>query len=165
MKNILLLVLLGSVFFSCEDDDICTESYTSRLFIKSYEYRTGNDLTIDSFVTKTIDTLYIERINSDNTSDYFISTNSNTLLIPIDETSESPTRFNFYLSEDASEDEKTKIILNYTKTENYVSKACGFRYEFSDISYEVTNQGFIDSIAQNLNSITNESSPHFSFFH
>lgn len=171
MKKIIALLLLCFAVTNCEKDDICsdTTSTTARVFIQFY-----NSANIDNF--KNAAKLRVQGVGVANDvalSDYNIVT-TNKVYLPL-KTTETETQFilhkDYVLNDDGSTEGSSDIItISYTPTLEYVSKACGYKTVFENVTITVevdSNSDWIDRITSMTNNqpISNEDEAHFNLFH
>lgn len=154
--NFIISVTLLNIFFfiSCEDDrEICGEGTTARLVIKFYNGAT-NEVAGQSGVFSTTDF-----------SDYSFSS-KDSIQLPLSLKNSVDTLF-YKASKDATDIDT--IALSFMRTEEYVSKGCGFKINYTDVNATLgaTNSN-IKKIAFNPNlldtndqiSITDETEAH-----
>jgi hypothetical protein len=125
MKKIQLLFicLLTATFLSCEKDDICdaTTDTTPKLIIEFYDI-------LNPTVKKNVTNLAVKEINS-STSLTFTGTFK--IKIPL-KTNLDLTKFSFILnSTDAAIDNEDFLQFNYSRQNLFVSRACGFKTNFT----------------------------------
>jgi hypothetical protein len=143
MKKILLLACLFSLF-TCEKDDICAEgsAVTPQLIVSFYDETNPTQ-------KKTVDNLYVVGYNSDNQMVTFASTGEETrdsILVPL-RTDANITKIGFHRDyeiddNDTPNDTSDDIILGnedlidfgYTRSDVYVSRACGFIANYLGLS-------------------------------
>ncbi|MFD2540995.1 DUF6452 family protein [Lacinutrix gracilariae] len=169
LKFIILTVIIAFVaFLSCERDDICSDdtSTTSRLFIQFY----------NSANTENVKNAFKLRIqgvgNEEVLSDYNIVT-ANSIYLPL-KTTETSTQFvlhkDYVLNDDGTtEGNADTITINYATELEYVSKACGYKTVFENVTISVEDDGdkWIDYIlsATDNEPISNEDEAHFNLYH
>ena len=131
----LLLLLFAISFWNCEKDDICAEETptTPRVVIEFYD-------TSNPTVLKTVTNLRIEEVGTtngvvsnpdlddDNPLKYLF--NSSKIYIPL-KTFDDISKFNFKFNYDDASENSDEIIFNYTRQEIYVSRACGYKTNFT----------------------------------
>lgn len=156
---VLLFVVLFSVsFWNCEKDDLCADgtATTPRLVIEFYD-----ETVTDSIIT-------IPNIGFFETSvnDTIEESNVSQILVPL-KTNEDSVTFALVLYGDTTtttDDLTDYITINYTRQDIYISRACGYKTNFtiSDVALNSTNWISTDTIAQN--SITNENEVHIKLY-
>jgi hypothetical protein len=172
MKKIILLVLaMALTFSSCEKDDICdaNTSTTPRLVIRFFDVNNAS-------VAKNVTNLTIIGENLETGISFGGSTiiNGNTVSIPL-QTDVDVTTFRFILNfgnQNPAVVNEDIIRLNYTRKNQFVSRACGFKTTFTldpvtpfvhtDVA---TNDGkWINTIAVKNSSIETENETHLEIF-
>ena len=127
MKNLkifLLFVLIANSFWSCEKDDICEAgtATTPRLIIEFYD----NEVVINK---KTVTNLVVD---TDTEVGILKFSGVSKIEIPL-KTSAIVTEYNFRLTTGETIPtaiNSDKISINYTKSDTYISRACGFKTVF-----------------------------------
>jgi len=164
IKNLIYISFICLFSFSCEDDDICDESYTSRLRIDFKDISSKNTITIDTlyviqeFTDGSIG--FIENATNEKNSKIF--PNKSEIYIPLNLTGKKLSKLIFY--DRYKSTITSEIEINYNLNETYVSKACGFKYTFTDLTTNLIKNNFINSITQNTNEINDEFSSHLTIF-
>jgi hypothetical protein len=118
----LLLILLFSLS-SCEKDDICdpTTPTTPRVVIQFYD-------SSNPSVLKNVTNLSV--IGQGKPEALISSSNQNTISIPL-KTTENSTTYRFVLNSGSSLNNEDVIRFDYTGSNVYVSRACGFKTIFT----------------------------------
>ena len=132
-KNIVTLVLMCFFFASCEKDDICdpSTSTTPRLVLQFYD---NNNVSLTRKTTNL-------KIIGDGLADSKpllnenggITWNDTVVYLPL-RVNENSTKYKMILNaddNDVSNDQTDILEINYTKTEVYISRACGFKAQFN----------------------------------
>ncbi len=188
MRKISLLTIILSllVIYSCERDDICAASTptTPRLLIDL------NDVT-DSEIKKNVFDLVV--VGSDFITDDKIPANTsvflpayifqdvNNLVLPLKTDSDSTEYIlveradisNNGTPEDASDDfisgNQDRIIINYSRKQVFVSRACGFKTVFENITLNIIEDNDNWMLSRqpltNNQSVEDETTAHFSISH
>lgn len=171
MKKTITLIAFLLLALSCEKDDICTnaDADTAKLVIRFYDITSpetpkavtdllivgdGNSL---GYSFETTDSIAIPlRILTNNTTyrlikDYAVDDNGT----PTDTADDFAT---------GNEDE---IIINYENEELYISKACGFKNVFNDVTMGLPDDGdkWILNGTVITNIIENSNNAHVHIFH
>ena len=172
----LSIAILFLVMLSCEKDDICSEgtSTTARLFIEFYDISNQESL-------KNIFNFRVQGVGNENVLSGYNIVTSSQVLLPL-KTDEGITQYKLHndygidnngTPDDTSDDIITGnediITVTYNTEEVYVSRACGFKTVFTNITIAVENDGdnWIQLI-QPLNdnqSVIDETTAHFKIFH
>ncbi len=180
-KIIALLILLGCIAFSCERDDICTLDTitTPRLTIAFFSVENPEQLNPKNVVRFRV---YGIGLDQENTlPDLDGTKNRQTILLPL-KTTETSTQYSVHNNyrvnnnntpDDPSDDVVTGnediITISYVPEEVYVSRACGFKTVFKNISITVEDDGdkwirIIQSVNDNQ-ILENEFTANFNIFH
>ena len=125
MKKIplLFIYLLIITFSSCEKDDICdaSTSTTPKLIIEFYDI-------LNPIVKKNVTNLAVKDIN---TSSSLVFNGTSRIKIPL-KTNLDLTKYSFILnSTDTAIDNEDFLQFNYTRQNLFVSRACGFKTNFT----------------------------------
>ncbi|WP_248723153.1 DUF6452 family protein [Seonamhaeicola sp. ML3] len=164
-----IFALLIGISISCERDDICPESTptTSRLVIDLFDFNNQEN-------KKNAFNLIVADLDNRVLNDYFLTT-SNNLLLPLN-TNENTTTFR--LIKDAKVDDdgfitegnEDILVINYTRKEVYVSRACGYKTIFENVGVVVQDDGDKWILGNPINltenePIEDENEAHFNLFH
>lgn len=172
MKQLFFVITLLTVFIGCEKDDICTDSNadTAKLIIRFYDITSpetpkavtnllivGDGNTLSYGLESTRDSIVIPlRILENNTTykliqDYAVDDNGT----PTDTTDDIAT---------GNEDE---VVISYENNQIYISKACGFKNVFNDVTFGITNDTdnwILNSTVENT-IIENSNNAHVHIYH
>ena len=155
-KYYLLLSLIALFVSSCEKDDFCIEPVTPNMIIRFYN---ATNITQTKAVTEL--SVYPEGFD-----ELYSNENLDSILIPLDVTS------NQIIYNLSSESNLDIITINYDVEEVFVSRSCGFKAIFNNVSVtsEPSNDWIIGLTETLENSITiptidNETSAHIKIFH
>ena len=152
--NTLRIILIFFVLFnfSCDDDDVCEENTTPFLVVV---FRDKNNTEVN----KTIDRIYVHRF--DNASNSWVQivdkSITDSIKIPLLIGDETQTKLCF--KRNLSTTQEDLINVNYIISRNYVSKACGFRTTYKNVSYTQTLSYFHHTTVP-INEITDETQTH-----
>lgn len=168
MKKIIALLLLCFTVTNCEKDDICSDdtSTTSRLFVEFYNSsNTDNKKNVTHFLAQGIDNdVVLEGYNDVTTNEVYL---------PL-KTTETETQFVLYKGYAIDEDDVVTgnpdtITISYTPKLKYVSKACGYKTVYENVTITILDDGnkWINNIESTTDNepISNEDEAHFNFFH
>lgn len=144
----LLIMSLGS----CEVDDICTETVlTPKLIIRFYD-------ADDTALLKSVEGIYVWAENKDS---LYVNTSVDSIALPLNT---QATTTKYLLSTNSVVD---TLYLHYTNQEIYVSRSCGYKYNFilqeeTDLSNE-----WISSFEtmETPQIIENEQAAHLKIYH
>ena len=162
-----LLALFSALLFisSCEKDDICVEGDTPLLVIRFYDSENPTE-------AKSVSSLRVVGLGQSNPVDTF--TDRSTL-----DSIAIPLRINqpdtsFLLIRDSADDEDQMetgnidtLIFSYNTEEVFISRACGFVANYSELSETLTpdTENWIQSIEIISSSINSQTSAHVEVFH
>ena len=155
-KYYLLLSLIALLVSSCEKDDFCIEPITPKMVIRFYN---ATNIT----QTKPVVNL---SVNPEGFDELYSNANLDSILIPLDVTS---NQIIYNLSSESNID---VITINYDVEEVFVSRSCGFKAIFNNVSVtsDVSNDWIIGLTETLENTITiptidNETAAHVKIFH
>lgn len=155
-KYYLLLTLIALLVSSCEKDDFCIEPITPNMVIRFYN---ATNIT----QTKSVEDL---SVNTEGFDELYSNANLDSILIPLDVTS---NQIIYNLSSESNID---IITINYDVEEVFVSRSCGFKAIFNNVSVtsDVSNDWIIGLTETLENTITiptidNETAAHVKIFH
>jgi hypothetical protein len=155
-KHYLLLSFIALLVSSCEKDDFCIEPVTPNMVIRFYN---ATNIT----QTKSVENL---SVNPEGLDELYSNTNLDSILIPLDVTS---NQIIYNLSSESNID---VITINYDVEEVFVSRSCGFKAIFNNVSVssDVSNDWIIGLTETLENTITiptidNETAAHVKIFH
>ena len=155
-KHYLLLSFIALLVSSCEKDDFCIEPVTPNMVIRFYN---ATNIT----QTKPVENL---SVNPEGLDELYSNANLDSILIPLDVTS---NQIIYNLSSESNID---VITINYDVEEVFVSRSCGFKAIFNNVSVssDVSNDWILGLTETLENTITiptidNETSAHVKIFH
>ena len=155
-KYYLLLTLIALLVSSCEKDDFCIEPITPNMVIRFYN---ATNIT----QTKPVEDL---SVTPEGFDELYSNANLDSILIPLDVTS---NQIIYNLSSESNID---IITINYDVEEVFVSRSCGFKAIFNNVSVtsDVSNDWIIGLTETLENTITiptidNETAAHVKIFH
>jgi hypothetical protein len=151
MKKIIgFLFLMVVIISSCEKDDFCTQNpVTPKLILAFYNTDSRNDL-------KTIEQLYVWAEGKEDS--LLVNVSQDSIFIPLNVNS-NQTVYN--LSKDNVVEQFT---IDYTPENRYVSRSCGYKIIFNDLTFSTTNNWVTDFTAIET-SLENQDSAHVQIFH
>lgn len=162
-KKVSILLLLAISFWNCEKDDICAEGTptTPKIVITFYD-------ATDPTVLKTVTNLGV--IAPDFVEGFGFNTVS-TITAPL-RTTDDTTTLEFIangIDTDTSNDNIDAIVFNYTRQDIYLSRACGYKTNFT---LDATNGAVLtadgDNWIQNIiieqPTIANENETHVKIY-
>jgi len=156
MKKYYLLLSIALLISSCEKDDFCIEPVTPNMIIRFYN---ATNIT----QTKPVTDL---SVYSEGFDELYTNANLDSILIPLDVTS------NQIIYNLSSESNLDVITINYDIEEVFVSRSCGFKAIFNNVSIssDISNDWIIGLTETLENTITiptidNETAAHVKIFH
>ncbi len=125
LSGFFFLMLISSVFFGCEKDDICSGDTptTPKLVINFYEY-------LNPSVSKQV--LKLEIFKEEAPERILVFENTDHILLPLN-TDDSNSKYVFRLTYQNINTMLTNqdvFDIRYTKEDIYVSRACGYKSNF-----------------------------------
>lgn len=175
--NYLFLLLTISIFCGCERDDICPNSTPTspRLVIDLFDFENQeNSKNVFGLVVAGVGNLFV-------LSDYNNVT-SNQLILPL-KTDENTTEYilikDSFINDAGTPDDSTDdfidgsnqdlLTINYSREQVYVSRACGFKTIFKNVTITIGDDGdpwLLSQQSLNPNqSVIDETTTHFNVFH
>ena len=155
-KYYLLLSIIALLISSCEKDDFCIEPVTPNMIIRFYN---ATNIT----QTKPVTDL---SVYSEGFDELYTNANLDSILIQLDVTS------NQIIYNLSSESNLDVITINYDIEEVFVSRSCGFKAIFNNVSIssDISNDWIIGLTETLENTITiptidNETAAHVKIFH
>ncbi len=148
-------------FYSCQKDDICIDPITPNLIIRFYDFTNNAQF-------KAVNNLQIKNIDIDSIySNNIVSTDS--IAIPLN-INQDVTKYVLSInSNDQTLINSDTITISYTRKPTFVSRSCGFKTVFNDVSISLTtdNDNWIKSIStiDSLQNITDEKKAHVKILH
>lgn len=149
MKKNSILIILTFVFisitFSCEKDDICAETTptTPKLILRFYDITSQED-------TKNATGLRVTEFNETNAISNLNIVTSDSINLPL-RTNVNVTKFTFHKDYEAItntegdtisiEGNPDIVTINYQREDVYVSRACGFKTIFNNLTFSVEDDG------------------------
>lgn len=154
MKTILFSLLIFTTFvtlYSCQDE-FCSDATTPQLIIRFHDKDTiANKKEIQLITWIGLDTL-----------EQYTGNTTDSIVIPLNTVDTSVT---YNLSILDSIDSEETLTVNYTVEDVFVSKSCGFKSVFNNVTFTSTNNNWLNSIEQISTKITNENQVHVQIFH
>lgn len=159
-KRFLILIIFTLALISaCEKDDICLSPTTPKLILRFYD-------NADQTTIKSTRNLSIWADEKDTISNYK-SVSLDSVAIPLN-VNTSQTVYHLKTNSvdgNIANNISNTLTINYTTTEEYVSRSCGFKTIFNNVTI-TSNNGWIQSFTPtSLTTINNETSAHVKIFH
>ena len=146
------------LFYNCEKDDICldSEAKTSRLIIRFKD-------ALDHTQFKSVPTLAAQGIGN-NTVLNFGTTDS--IAIPLN-TAADLSQFKFFKNYNETTENIDQCNFSYTRTDEFVSRACGYRTVFENLSPSIVtdSDNWILSYEVIHTTLNNEDEKHLIIYH
>lgn len=134
-KHLILFTILISLITSCQKDDFCIDPVTPNLIIRFYD----ND-NPDEY--KAVSGLIVW---AEGLEEIYSNVSTDSIAIPLDPAEDFTL---YHLTSSNGED---TITINYLRNEIFVSRSCGYTYNFTELELNnVTNNWIINT------EITNE---------
>jgi Family of unknown function (DUF6452) len=176
-KIIIALLLLLSVFYNCEKDDICSETTptTPKLIIRFYDISSQEE-------TKNVTGLRVTAFDENNTEVLISNLNvvtADSINLPL-RTDADLTKFVFHKEYDIDDNDTPNdtsddiilgnpdtITITYQREDVYVSRACGFKAIYNDLqtNLESDANNWIVSVEVINTVVENETTAHVKIFH
>lgn len=165
--TIIFLVFISFGQTSCERDDICAESTptTPLLVISFFDIDNRSE-------PKAPNNLAISAEGQANLETPLLTTSSDNIAIPLRtgiDVTETVFTFTLNSDEDGLEVPNTDLLtIAYTQEESFVSKACGFRVIYNDLTQQNNAQddgAWIQDIELQTFTIIDETEAHLHIFH
>ncbi|MBQ0788791.1 MAG: hypothetical protein KBT69_14930 [Oceanihabitans sp.] len=169
LKYIVIPILIAFVaFLSCEKDDICSDetSTTARLFIEFYNSSNTENL-------KNVTKFRVQGVGNDDVLSGYNIVTASSVYLPL-KTTENTTQYILYNNYEIDTDDVVTgnpdtITVSYNTKLEYVSKACGYKTVFENVTISVVDDGdkWINNIVSTTDNepISNEDEAHFYLFH
>lgn len=161
MKKIITLIFIISILvLSCSKDDFCySKNATPKLNIGFYSAANNDSI-------KGIDSILYVWPNKKPIFENYKRNGITRITIPLN-TSDSSTTYNIGIKHN-NDTIKSKFIITYKSKEEYVSRSCGYRVTFENLTIKnnSTNKTWIKGFTPaELNNINNQDSIHVKIFH
>ena len=177
LKIIILLICLSfaGITISCERDDICPESTptTPKLIVEFYD-------TLDPETVKFVPQIRVQGVGNDGVLTGYDGVNEDDLLLPL-RTDTTATQYRIrkdYSINDAGTPDDTSddyangnediITIKYTTELVFVSRACGYKTIFNNVSLTIEPDGdnwiLSRQYANDNQSVEDEKTAHFYLF-
>ena len=159
-KNVLFILLITVLISACEKDDFCIKNpITPNLVLRFYD-------TNDRETLKDVERLSIWAENKDTITNYK-SINIDSVAIPLNSLA---TKTIYHLKMNNSDGSITNnqtatFTITYTTQEEYVSRSCGFKILFNDVTFESDNTWITEFTPEILTTIDNQNAAHVQIFH
>ena len=178
MKKISLLIIILVVVgnYSCERDDICPDATptTPRLLIDLYDSEdpdiqknvfdlvvigVDNDEFLPAYIFQDTDDLVLPLKTDDNTTEYIL----------IEEATVNDAGTPNDASDDFVDGNQDRIVINYSREQVYVSRACGYKTIFKNVTLTIVDDGDNWMLSRqpltDNQSVEDETTTHFNITH
>ena len=148
MKKILTILVLFCVITSCEKDDFCTlNPITPKLVLRFYD-------NVNKTQLKNVNQLYVWAAGKDS---ILVNQSTDSISIPLNSIA-NETVYNF-----SKGNVVNQFTIQYTPQQIYVSRSCGFRVNFNEVSY-ISNNTWIADFEVTTITIKNKNAAHVQIF-
>ncbi|KRP25960.1 DUF6452 family protein [Polaribacter sp.] len=149
MKKILTILVLFCVITSCEKDDFCTlNPITPKLVLRFYD-------NVNKTQLKNVNQLYVWAAGKDS---ILVNQSTDSISIPLNSIA-NETVYNF-----SKGNVVNQFTIQYTPQQIYVSRSCGFKVNFDEVSYISSNTWIADFEVTTI-TIKNQNAAHVQIFH
>jgi hypothetical protein len=149
-RRVLVILLISFVFSACEKDDFCIlNPVTPKLILRFYDANNRETL-------KDVSSFYVWAEGKDS---IFKDISSDSLVIPLNRFA-TETIYNF-----SKENVVNQFTIQYTTQDDYVSRSCGFRVLFNDVTFTSNNTWITDFTPETVTIIDNQNEAHVQIFH
>lgn len=149
-RRVLVILLISFVFSACEKDDFCIlNPVTPKLILRFYDANNRETL-------KDVNSFYVWAEGKDS---IFKDISSDSLVIPLNRFA-TETIYNF-----SKENVVNQFTIQYTTQDDYVSRSCGFRVLFNDVTFTSNNTWITDFTPETVTIIDNQNEAHVQIFH
>lgn len=158
MKKLIfsLFIITSFIAFNSCQDEFCLDSTTPNVVIEFY-----NNTERDSL--KEIDLIVWANTTKDTIFNGTIS-DTGSLELPLD-TQNNSVVYHLSRQDDLGNGSVEDITINYTTEDQYVSKSCGFKSVFNNVTISTTNADWLLDSETTTESITNETEAHVKIYH
>ncbi|WGH76287.1 DUF6452 family protein [Tenacibaculum tangerinum] len=158
MKKYIALFILIAGLAACEKDDFCTQNpVTPNLVLTFYDKDETNDKK---------NAARLSVIAEGKTDSLFINRTTDSIAIPLNSLSQK-TVYNLKINDvdgTIATNQTATLTIEYNPKEDYVSRSCGFRIIFENVTLDHTN--WIDSLStKEIPLIDNQARAHVQVFH
>ncbi len=147
-KYLILIVITLTIITSCQKDDFCIDPVTPNLIIRFYDNNNPDEYKAVSGLT----------VWADEREEIYSNVSTDSIAIPLDP-SENFTIY--HLSSSNSDD---TITIDYLRNEIFVSRSCGYKYNFSELDLENVSNNWIISTEITNETVENETE-HIKILH
>ncbi len=158
MRRLALACIILVLVISCQRDDLCGENFqvTPRFNIEFYDIAEPDDL-------KSFSSL---RLINDEIGDTIDLEGGNNISIPL-ATDANETIFRFIKNVDSNDPQEDTVRFNYSRRNEYINRACGFKIEYVDLQVQITDndERWIKNTNVRKSVIRSDENIHLFMFH
>lgn len=158
-KYAFLIAILSILISSCEKDDFCTNpKATPKLVLRFFDKDANSDL-------KNVERLSV--IAQGKTDSLFTNQTTDSIAIPLN-TLTNLTVYTLKMNntdETIANNKVSTLTIQYTPKEDFVSRSCGFRIIFNDVSINESGDWINNLSTTSITTIDNENNAHVKVFH
>ena len=159
MKYFIFILSIMTLVASCEEDDICLDGKTPQLYLKFQNQTPASEARMDSLI------VYRKEANGNFemilTKAQAGPIDSAKVSLRIDEVNQTELILTTRRNEPALYD---TLRINYDRNVVYGSKACGYKVNYIQTEYNITQHFFVEKEELDTN-ITNEEAPHLLLYY
>ena len=146
---LLLGVFIGTIT-SCEKDDYCIKNpVTPHLILRFYD--DSNKETL-----KSVDELYVWAAEKDS---IFSNVKTDSIYLPLNS---NTTKTVYYFSNGTT---INSFTISYTPKEEFVSRSCGFKMTFEEVSFSSNSSWIKDFTPKTLTTIDSQNAANVQIYH
>lgn len=158
-KYAFLIAILSILISSCEKDDFCTNPRaTPKLVLRFFDKDANSDL-------KNVERLSV--IAQGKTDSLFTNQTTDSIAIPLN-TLTNLTVYTLKMNntdETIANNKVSTLTIQYIPKEDFVSRSCGFRIIFNDVSINKSGDWINNLSTTSITTIDNENNAHVKVFH
>ena len=159
MKKILSLIILITITISCEKDNICIDETTPHLIIRFYN-------SDDTSKLKGVTNLKVAVQNSlDEIIEIGAVATKDSIAIPLNVDVDFSKIYLTKNVNDTSVGIEDSFELNYTREEVFVSRSCGYKTLYNNVSITNSTNNWINNFSLLTTHISDENNAHINIFH
>ncbi len=129
-KNIFAVLIIITIFVSCQKDDFCVDPAARHIINRFYD-----NANPDKYKKVTGLTVFAEGLG-----ELYSNTTTDSIAIQLDPAQD------FTIYNLTTETGNDQITINYLRNEVFVSRSCGYKYNFSELNLtDVSNTWIIDT--------------------
>jgi hypothetical protein len=149
MKKLFITTLIiSSILASCQKDDFCVDLITPNLIIHFYD-------SVNPEERKQVENLTVW---ADGLEELYTNVAMDSIALPLDPAEDFTT---YHLNSGESQDQ---ITINYTRKEVFVSRSCGYIYNFTELNLtDISNNWIVNSVI--INETVEDDSEHLKILH